>query len=398
MSVFPQKALNQSWQKCRLGDVLTLINGRAYSKHEERDSGTPVLRIQNLNGGDRWFYSDLTLPASKYCENGDLLFAWSATFGPYIFGGSKSIYHYHIWKVICGPLLDKQFAFYLLQEITEAVKSAGRGISMLHMTKSGMEDWEVNIPPLEEQKRIAAILAQADELRRKRQRARDRLNQLGQAIFIEMFGDQDQHPLTEISDFAEVKGGKRLPKGSEYAHQPTPHPYIRVSDLNGIGINYQDIKYISPETHAAVRRYVVNSSDVIISIAGTIGATATVPLSLDGANLTENAAKITPKPGMQFSPTYVAWALRMPSARSQILASTGQVTIGKLALFRIEKIALPMPDLQTQLRFERIIETLDEEIARHNQCRHRTDRLFASLQHRAFRGELTTSNLKEAAA
>lgn len=161
-----EKEAIANWRSVRLGEVLTLINGRAYKKEEERESGTPVLRIQNLNGGDRWFYSDLSLPPNKYCEKGDLLFAWSATFGPYIWWGEKVIYHYHIWKIECGPELDKQFAYYLLRHITESVKAAGRGISMIHMTKGGMEDWEVSIPPLEEQERIAAVLNQATRIKK----------------------------------------------------------------------------------------------------------------------------------------------------------------------------------------------------------------------------------------
>ena len=160
------KSSQTKWRTVKLGEILTLINGRAYKKEEERESGTPVLRIQNLNGGNRWFYSDLSLPENKYCERGDLLFAWSATFGPYIWWGEKVIYHYHIWKIKCGPELDKKFAYYLLKQITEDVKAAGRGISMIHMTKGGMEDWDVSIPPLDEQKRIAEILDQADALKR----------------------------------------------------------------------------------------------------------------------------------------------------------------------------------------------------------------------------------------
>ena len=252
-----------------------------------------------------------------------------------------------------------------------------------------IEDMEVPAPQDDvERERIAAILDQAEELRRKRQRAIDRLNQLGQAIFHEMFERAERFPTKEVADFADVKGGKRLPKGAEYLPEPSPHPYIRVSDLNGVGVDVEQIKYISPETQSAVRRYVVHSGDVVISIAGTIGVTAAVPEFLDGANLTENAAKITPKPGVEFDPTYVAWALRMPTSRSQILASTGQVTIGKLALFRIEKIAIPMPDINSQRAFSNAIAKIDLEIANFQRHFCQIDRLFTSLQHRAFRGEL----------
>lgn len=147
-----------------LGECLRLINGRAYLQHELLDEGTPIIRIQNLNGGNRWYYSNLDLPYDKHCENGDLLFAWSATFGPYIWSGAKSIYHYHIWKIETKQQLDKTFAYYLLQSITREIKNASRGASMLHMTKSGMEAWPIKLPPMEEQKEFAAFVSKLDSI------------------------------------------------------------------------------------------------------------------------------------------------------------------------------------------------------------------------------------------
>lgn len=286
--------------------------------------------------------------------------------------------------------LDASYLFHWVQsaEFVGDMMRKATGASYPAVSDKIIAQSEIPLLPLDEQKRIAAILDQADELRRNRQRAINRLNQLGQAIFQEMFERAEHFPTKEVADFAYVKGGKRLPKGAEYLPEPSPHPYIRVSDLNGVGIDVEQIKYISPETQSAVRRYVVHSGDVVISIAGTIGVTAAVPDFLDGANLTENAAKITPKPGTEFDPTYVAWALRMPTSRSQILASTGQVTIGKLALFRIEKITIPMPDIKYQKVFSNAIAKIDLEIANFQRHFCQTERLFSSLQHRAFRGEL----------
>lgn len=148
--------LPKGWARTRFGDCATLVNGRAYSQHELLATGVPVLRIQNLNGGDRWYYSDLDLPEDKYCSEGDLLFAWSATFGPYKYGGPKAIFHYHIWNVHPEKALDKNFGYLLLKEITEEVKAAAHGVAMPHMTKAGMEAWDVPLPPLSEQRRIVA--------------------------------------------------------------------------------------------------------------------------------------------------------------------------------------------------------------------------------------------------
>lgn len=166
------KSLPKGWVECRLGDVLELVNGRAYKKDEMleySENVTPILRIQNLNGGDNWFYSDLNLSGEKYCYKGDLLYAWSATFGPYWAKWDKAIFHYHIWNVKPTSLITIRFAYYVLSNITAAIKSAAHGVAMPHMTKSGMESWNVAIPSLPEQKRIVAkldeVLAQVDTIK-----------------------------------------------------------------------------------------------------------------------------------------------------------------------------------------------------------------------------------------
>jgi type I restriction enzyme S subunit len=281
--------------------------------------------------------------------------------------------------------VDVRFLWY---QLNDEARWPRAGVAQPFIKPSDVKSHLVILPPLEEQKRIAAILDQADALRRLRARALDRLNALGQAIFHEMFGGKTTAPLRCIAEFADVKGGKRLPKGSDYSDGVTAHPYIRVSDLGDLKIDTSAIKYISPEIQKSVWRYTVSEGDVVISIAGSIGITAAVPERLNGANLTENAAKITPKKGVEFDPTYLSWALSMPEAKSQIVASTGQVTIGKLALFRIEQIEVPMPSIELQRAFSNALNEMDASGDTAMRSRAVLDTLFTSLQHRAFRGEL----------
>lgn len=90
----------QTWDSELLINVAKLINGRAYKKDEFQNEGKyTVLRVGNFFTSDTWYYSDLELDKDKYADTGDLLYAWSASFGPKIWGGEKVIYHYHIWKV-----------------------------------------------------------------------------------------------------------------------------------------------------------------------------------------------------------------------------------------------------------------------------------------------------------
>jgi type I restriction enzyme S subunit len=155
----------EAWLKKRLGSLAAIINGRAYSLTEWEERGTPVIRLQNLTGrGEIYYYSNLNLPEKQYCQSGDLLFMWSATFGPIIWQGPKAIFHYHIWKIECqSSQLNKEYLYHLLSDITENLKcNSSSGGTMLHLTKSGMESMEISVPDYDTQEAIATILSDMD--------------------------------------------------------------------------------------------------------------------------------------------------------------------------------------------------------------------------------------------
>lgn len=156
----------KTWELVRLGDVCNLINGRAYKKTELLHEGKyPVLRVGNFFSNRSWYYSDLELDDSKYCDNGDLLYAWSASFGPRIWEGGKVIYHYHIWKTNLNlDRVDKKYLYYWFEWDTERIKATqGVGTTMIHVTKEAMENRGLYLPAISEQKRIVAILDEAFE-------------------------------------------------------------------------------------------------------------------------------------------------------------------------------------------------------------------------------------------
>jgi len=155
------------WTGTTLGGVAVFFNGKAYKQDELLAAGKyRVLRVGNFFSNGSWYWSDLELDANKYCDNGDLLYAWSASFGPRIWTDEKVIYHYHIWKVEENPLLvEKKFLYYWLEDDVQRMKQdAGTGSIMMHITKGEIEARAIALPPLKEQKWIVEIVSAMDEV------------------------------------------------------------------------------------------------------------------------------------------------------------------------------------------------------------------------------------------
>lgn len=181
----------EEWKEYKLGEVVRLINGRAYSQHELFDDGKyRIVRVGNLSGGDRWFYSNMELSDEKYCEKGDLLYAWACNFGPYIWKGEKTIYHYHIWKLVEDEdVVDKLFLFHYLKYLTPYWLGNVNGSVMVHITKGTMEKFPITLPSLRTQRRIASILSSLDDKIEVNRRINDNLEQQAQALFKSWFVD-----------------------------------------------------------------------------------------------------------------------------------------------------------------------------------------------------------------
>ena len=191
-SLYPEirfAGFTDPWEQRKLGEVAHFINGRAYSQNELLSSGKyPVLRVGNFYTNDSWYYSNLELEDKNYAYEGDLLYTWSATFGPHIWHGNKVIYHYHIWKVQLEAALEKLFAFQLLERDKERILSDKNGSTMVHITKTGIENTSVLMPcSVEEQRRIGAFFDRLDSLITLHQRKLELLRNIKKSMLDKMF-------------------------------------------------------------------------------------------------------------------------------------------------------------------------------------------------------------------
>ena len=188
----------------------------------------------------------------------------------------------------------------------------------------------------------------------------------------------------KLGDVATVKGGKRLPKGTNLITTPNNHPYIRVRDLNGRRTLELDnsFEFVDDETQKTISRYVVDNGDIVLSIVGTIGLVAIIGKSLDKANLTENCVKLTSLSGIDRD--FLYYFLKSSFGQQEITRGTVGAVQAKLPIKNIQDITIPLPDEFTQRKIAAILSSLDEKIETNQKINDNLEQQVMALYHQMF--------------
>ena len=251
------------------------------------------------------------------------------------------------------------------------------------------------LPPIEEQRRIAAVLDAAEALRAKRREALAKLDSLTQAIFIDMFGNGgwdtwSTYPVAELA--AHEKGSIRTgPFGSQLLHEE----FVDDGPIAVLGIDnavenrflWGERRFITNEKYQDLKRYTVRPGDVLITIMGTCGRTAIVPEDIPLAINTKHLCCIT-LDRSRCLPEFLWACLRFhPGVLRQLGATRGAVMPG-LNMGLIKRAEIPVPPIGVQERFSKLKADVDRLVQMSESHQALLDQQFASLQQRAFRGEL----------
>ena len=145
------------WCKTQLKYIADYVNGRAFKPEEWETNGLPIVRIQNLNDETAPYNKSSKSYEEKYLiHKGDLLFAWAASLGTYIWEKGDAWLNQHIFKIIPFVFMDKLYLYYSLESLIKDFYKESHGSGMVHITKKKFEDIECFVPPLAEQQRIVA--------------------------------------------------------------------------------------------------------------------------------------------------------------------------------------------------------------------------------------------------
>ncbi|MCB1256747.1 MAG: restriction endonuclease subunit S [Microthrixaceae bacterium] len=391
--------LPKGWTKVALGDVCEIVSGGTPSRKnpEYFGGGVPWVKIGDMLQRDIQRTEEMISTAglanssARLLPKGTLLLSIFATIGRVATLGCEAATNQAIAGIVLpedSPILTSFLGRYL-ESVAIHLASQGRGAAQANINLSILRSLEIPFPPLDEQRRIAAILDKADELRTKRRAALAKLDTLTQAIFIDMFGERlaDSQSdrwmvLNDLIDpdlpicYGILKPGPNLSSGV---------PYVRVVDLKDGAVDTAGVRRTSAEIDHQFRRSRLRTGDLVMSIRGHVGRLARVPQELDSANITQDSARISVA---QAEPEFVMEYLRHPMAQQWMHRNTKGVAVRGINIGDVRRIPVPLVPQHDQQRFVDVANRTSLSRVSARVALADCNSLFDSLQSRAFCGEL----------
>jgi len=411
----------ENWCWVKQGCVSTFLNGRAYKQDEllKDTSFTPVLRVGNLFTNSSWYYSDLSLDNDKYIDANDLIYAWSASFGPFIWNGGHVIYHYHIWKILLSGALRKCYYYYWLMNDTERLKNQGHGTGMIHVTKEMMERSGMPLPPLAEQQRIVdrieSLFAKLDEAKEKAQEVVDGYDAHRAAILRKAFTGEltaewrKQRGITlstwkhvVMQDVCEKITCGKTPK--EFISAEGDIPFLKVYNIVDNKVDFESNPQFIPEIihKGKLASSILKPNDVIMNIVGPpLRKIAIVPGTYEEWNMNQAIVRFRPKDGLNCR--FLYYSLINPETLDDVVNATrGVVGQANISVSQSRNLEIELPLQEEQKEIVRILDAIltREKAAKEDaeQVIDQIDTMKKSILARAFRGELGTNDPNDESA
>jgi type I restriction enzyme S subunit len=399
-----------------LGEIADQIRGVSYGKadvtDQPADGYVPVLRANNITDTGLLFDDLVYVRAAKVSEKqkiraGDIIIAASSGSISVVGRAAQAETDLHAgFGAFCKVVrpsakVDARYLghFFRTSEYRQTMSALAAGANINNLKNEHIDDLIVPLPPLEKQRRIAAILDQADKLHRLRQRSIDRMNDLGKAIFYEMFGD----PLGDLNNDLEWTT-EELGSNVEFMDYRGKTPLkaengIRLITARNVKmgfINIEPMEFVEADSYDSwMTRGFPKRGDILFTTEAPLGHVAQLDTD-EKVVIGQRLITMKPNPRL-IRPKYLEFFLRTPSFRRKMFEnSTGSTVVGIKSKL-LKKIDIRYPSGRQQDKFELAIQQLRATGPHVAISSSRFNDLFVSLQHKAFSGELTASSLTEAA-
>jgi type I restriction enzyme S subunit len=382
-----------------LGHVCTYLNGGTPSTSVSRyfEGSIPWITGADIVGprveSARSFITEEAIQnsATNRVPAGTVLLVTRTSVGKVAMAGTSLCFSQDITALIPNPQkLDTGYLVQFLRTKVPHFERLARGATIKGITREVVTDLPISLPPLPEQRRIAEILNRTEALRAKRHAALAQLDILIQAIFVDLFGDPTTHrkgfmrmPLASLVRSGDTINYGVVQPGDEFDEGV---PLIRVGDLKDGKVSHMSLKRIAPSIEMAYKRSRLNGDEILVSCVGSVGVVALADESVKGFNIARAVARI-PLAGTT-DRTFMAAYLKTDFVQRYFTNELRTVSQPTLNIKQLSETIVMLPPRDLQREFARRVAAVEKLKAAHRASLAEMDALFASLQHRAFRGEL----------
>lgn len=388
-----------------LDQVASLKNGYAFKSADYQENGIPVIRIADIKSENvevsnetAYLSSDVAGTYKEFLiDRSDILVALSgATTGKFgVYNDSQeALLNQRVGRLRSKDenVLLPKYLFFSLFQLQDEIFRKARGGAQPNISLSEIGKLEINLPDLQTQRQIVATLDKAKDLIDKRQRSIEMLEEVLKATFLEMFGDSYRNPLgfpiSKLKDI--VKPDKIITYGIVQAGPEYDGgvPYIRSGDIKENRIIGDQLRKTSPEIARSYERSKCSTGDIIMSIRATVGSAAILPEELDGCNLTQGTARISPD-NSKVNTNYLFNLILSKGFQAKIENNTKGATFREITLGRLRDIEAPIAPLDLQEKFDLAFEQYLIVREKLELSLKSSQELFQSLLQRAFHGDLS---------
>jgi len=387
-----------AWKTASLGEIFDIARGgspRPIQDYITDDpDGVNWISISDASASDKFINETKKrirpegVSRSRMVKPGDFLLTNSMSFGrPYIMGTSGCIHDG--WLVLSSKHgdVDQDYFFHLLGSdfIYAKFTKLAAGATVKNLNIDLVSGVEVNFPPLEEQRRIAAILDQAETLRTQRRQALAHLDSLTQSLFLDMFGDPARNtlglPMQQLGDLGDWHSGGTPPRGSGHYFEGGI-PWFSSGELESMYVS-DSSEHISDRAIHETSAKLVPAGSLMLGMYDTAALKSSIAVNPCSCNQAIAFASILPDRALT---VYVYFAVQV--GREDFRRLQRGVRQKNLNLSMVREIRIPAPPLPLQQTFATRIQAIEALKATHRTALAQLDALFAALQQRAFAGEL----------
>ena len=355
--------MREGWTYKKLGEVATFINGYAFKPDQWKDSGMPIVRIQNLNNPDAPYnYYDGEVPNKVKIKDGDLLISWSASLGTYIWKGGDAFLNQHIFKVEFDKLdVDKMFLKYAVTSKLDAMTQLVHGATMKHIVKKDFDKILIPYPPLSEQQSIVSELDKINELISLKKAQLSDLDALAQSIFYDMFGDpivnEKGWEVKKLGEISEIGTGSTPNRKTESFYIGNI-PWIKSTEVCNCAI-FETQEHISSDALEKSNCTIYPANTILIAMYGQGKTRGQVAIMKIAACTNQAVAAVLPSNNIESVFLYKHLQFMYQSIRSMARGGNQE----NLNLSLVKSITVLLPPLSLQQDFAKKIELIEQQKA-----------------------------------